>query len=783
MNRICYQTSVSSGSPLPLTQEKWDELIDSPKVENICQQIAGLNPDAPDYNERKQALKKQLPIIIPHARAFLNGKRVSADAQPSGLAMLDVDHVADPVAWFEALDRMVLIDNRICLVSITASGHGLRIIGERNTLPFRAEDCLWPSESRKSGLGLESIEAAQLRMATALGISEYDAVTKDLARASYVVPRDYLLWMDQTILLELTDEQYEALNSEASKQRSVNAEGTQRPEDSTRAESALNAEGLTYRGIPYSDIVAQLLIATGNGGGAEQGERNTVYFALANYMRYICDFNPALLLQVLPDFGLSEQERLQAIHSAIGRPRKSQLPLVLQSAITVCEREREASQDPSSLPFWAEDCQWSSESRKSGIGSLPLPPLPKLMRLLCKRLPEEFQPAMLIASLPVLGTLATAIRFEYLDRQEQSLSFFSCITAPAASGKSFIRKPVDLLLTPINEQDAIEREKEQAYKEKLRASKNNKNQPEDPHACPRNNGVAISIAKLLQLLTYAEGKHLIGIGEEMDTLVKSERAGVWSQKSDIYRLAFDNAEYGQAYMSDASFNAHIKVYYNLLLTGTPNSMKRFFRDLENGLATRVCFAQLPDTSFTEIPIFAPYTEREKTEIIRWARVLYAEKGWIECPQVGTIISDWLERKRQQAIDADSHAMDTLRRRAAVIGFRAGMLCYLLENRKYTKTVGAFAEWVAEYVFRNQMELWGEQMEQLIAGAVDAQTERGAATSLLSLLPEEFTTADLIKLRARKGQSVSSNSIKVLLSRWKKHGRIEKVSDGHWKRLK
>ncbi|MBQ7381404.1 MAG: hypothetical protein IJV61_00025 [Paludibacteraceae bacterium] len=36
---------------------------------------------------------------------------------------------------------------------------------------------------------------------------------------------------------------------------------------------------------------------------------------------------------------------------------------------------------------------------------------------------------------------------------------------------------------------------------------------------------------------------------------------------------------------------------------------------------------------------------------------------------------------------------------------------LLENRKFTKTVGQFAEWVAEYVFRNQMELWGEQMEQ------------------------------------------------------------------------
>jgi hypothetical protein len=448
------------------------------------------------------------------------------------------------------------------------------------------------------------------------------------------------------------------------------------------------------------------------------------------------------------------------------------MPMILQGAIAVCERDAEYANNPEEV----------EKKMKLKSTSLPLPELPRLLKLICRRLPADYRPAMVIASLPVLGTLATNIRFEYLDRQEQSLSFFSCVTAPAASGKSFIRKPIDLLLTPINEQDVIEREKEQAYKERLRASKNSKNQPEDPHACPRNNGVAISIAKLLQLLTYADGKHLIGIGEEMDTLVKSERAGVWSQKSDIYRLAFDNAEYGQAYMSDASFNAHIKVYYNLLLTGTPNSMKRFFKDLENGLATRVCFAQLPDTSFTEIPVFAPYTDAEKEEIIRWARQLDVEQGTIVCPQVGTVIGDWLERKRQQAIDADSHAMDTLRRRAAVIGYRAGMLCYLLENHKYTKVVGAFSEWVAEYVFRNQMELWGDQMEQELIGALDAQTERGAAASLLALLPEEFTAADLIKLRARKGQSVKASAISMVLNRWRSNRRIQKITETTWRKV-
>ena len=739
-----YQEKVNAGVPQLCTPEKWDELIDSPVVKDICARIAALDETAGDYAERKQALKKRLPIIIPHAASFKNNKRVSADAVPSGLAMLDVDHVEKPREWWDSLMEIAstehLKKNGIYLIAITASGKGLRVIGARRN-------------SAASTTGeMETIEAAQMRMAEVLGIKEYDAVTKDLARASYVVPREYVLYEDREGLFN---------PNKAETPDSIRQNG--------RSLLALPAhvETAEYRGIPYSAIVQQLMLSIGAADGAEQGERNTVYFSLACYMRYICDFDAALLLRVLPDFGLGESERRQAIASAIGRPRKSEMPMVLQSAIAVCERD---------------SCLTSGALDKAKATDMSMPELPRLLKLVCRRLPEEYRPAMVIASLPILGTLATRIRFEYLDKQEQSLSFFACITAPAASGKSFIRKPLDLLLTPINEQDAIEREKEQAYKEKLRASKNSKNQPEDPHACPRNNGVAISIAKLLQLLTYAEGKHLIGIGEEMDTLVKSERAGVWSQKSDIYRLAFDNAEYGQAYMSDASFNAHIKVYYNLLLTGTPNSMRRFFKDLENGLATRVCFAQLPDTSFTEIPVFAPYSESEKAEIVRWARQLDAEQGTIVCPQVGTVIADWLEKKRQQAIDADSHAMDTLRRRAAVMGFRAGMLCYLLERHKYTKVVGEFAEWVAEYIFRNQMELWGEQMEQELTGALDAISDRGAASSLLSLLPNEFTTGDLIKLRARKNQSVKTAAISMVLNRWKNNRRIEPCGNKTWRKL-
>ena len=132
---MTYQESIVKGQPAVLTKEKWDELIDSPAVKDICARIAALDVTAADYAERKQALKKRLPVIIPHAAAFRNGRRVSADAVPSGLAMLDVDHVDEPREWWHSLMEIAstehLKKNGIYLVAITASGKGLRVIGAR----------------------------------------------------------------------------------------------------------------------------------------------------------------------------------------------------------------------------------------------------------------------------------------------------------------------------------------------------------------------------------------------------------------------------------------------------------------------------------------------------------------------------------------------------------------------------------------------------------------------------------------------------------------------------
>ena len=749
--RICIQDNILAGKPRPATWADIEAVMRQPSVQEICDQIKLLDGKDPDELAR---LKKHLPIITPHACRFRgDGSRKSSNAVPSGLVMLDIDHVDDPREFFSRwIAPALTAENKIYFVAITPSGHGLRVIAERE-----------PEES---------IPAAQKRLAHYFALTEFDAVTKDLARASFLMPWSYVLYCEPLMLDFDSPEKEAVISLHFAQIEAQSYTPTFLPENKSQSpaegaqslaqqHTASQSDVTDYRGIPYADIVRELVLLLG--GEPAMGERNQFYFTLVRYIRYICNFDPDMCVRVLPDFGLSLSERCATALSSVNRPRKGDLPDLLNRAITTASHA-------SDLPSTGEaDLQRSD---------LSLPPLPRVLELICRRLPESFRPAMVIASLPILGALATRVRFQYLDKQEHSFSFMSCITAPAATGKSFIRKPVNLLLTPIDQQDEIERKREEEYKEALRAAKNSKMQPTNPRACPRNNGINVSIAKLLQLLAYSDGKHLIGIGEEIDTLVKSERAGVWSQKSDIYRLGFDNAKYGQNYMSDNSFSANVPVFYNLLLTGTPGGMYRFFKDVEDGLVTRFCFAQLPDMFGADIPAFENYTQAEEEEIIDIAQTLDKAEGTIACSHVGVRIRRWLNDKRELAIKEDSRAIDTLRKRAAVIGYRAGMLAYLLNECIYTKEVGQFASWVAEYVFQNQIELFGSKFEEVAQSQIRVRENRSQVVSLLQALPEQFTRNELMTLRARNGQSTR---VDVVISRWRSSGFITQIEKNTYKK--
>ena len=131
-----------------------------------------------EFETIKQQLKQRLPVLTPHA-TFRGGRRKNAEAIPSGLSMYDIDHIANPgERWEQIAPRAEELG--ILLAHITPSCEGLRLL------------FLIPQ-----GMDLPQ---AQQWMASQLGDGQYDAVCKDLARCSFLVPREYLLYFDSARL-------------------------------------------------------------------------------------------------------------------------------------------------------------------------------------------------------------------------------------------------------------------------------------------------------------------------------------------------------------------------------------------------------------------------------------------------------------------------------------------------------------------------------------------------------------------------------------------------------
>lgn len=756
--------------PRLCTRAEFDRLAASERVAELCARIeAG-----------ETGLKRKLPAFCFHA-TFGGKARREANAVPSGLVMMDIDHIGGDARQY-ALALLGSVRPWLLLLHVTPSGRGLRLV-----LP-------------RYGMG---IAEAQRFWARRMGIDGYDDVVKDLARLSFAVPGKNIIYINN----DLFRKDYAEINrlpaalcggaeeeaapaaapppaaaapapaggdaallpaaqpvDDGALQRGENPPAdTPAPVAAPAAGGGMGHEGspapgYLYRGVPAGDIARELLLRLG--GDPVEGERNTRLYAAARYLRYIADFSPARLAALLPSYGLPREEVGHIAQSACRSPRASQMPPLLARLV---QEMAEAS---------GED--GGEEAQAAPLREMP--PMPDLFRIFVETCPPEYRAAMVLSLLPVCGTLATRVRGEYIDRTAHSPSFMTCLIAPQASGKSFTRVPVRLLLEELAQQDAVERAKEQAYMQALRKAKNASKQPEDPRALVRIVPVSISVSKLLKRLDTCEEQHLFSFSEELDTLTKSNSAGAWAQKTDIYRLAFDNAEYGQDYMSDNSYSALVRVYYNLLLCGTPGAAARFFRNAEDGLVSRFIFLRLPDMFGAQLPKFRPLTRREQDQIRGYARQLADARNVVKTTLLKRGLALWQEEKRLAALETESAAIDTFRRRAGVIGFRAGMLANVLTAGE-TKNNVAFARWVADVVLDEQCALFGRQLEEQTAEAQKAGQRH--TTNLYRLLPETFDRGELIALRLKNRQS---SHINALLARWQKSGLIERTDRNTYKKI-
>ena len=310
------------------TPDLLSKALDSVQVAKICAEIEDALEKCrrgeitkEEYETIKANLKKKLPILTFHAM-FKNRRRKNEDAIPSGLSIYDLDHIENPRAKWDSIKERAA-ELGIVLAHISPSLEGLRLVF---VMP--------------QGMSLAEVQAW---MASQLGDDKYDACVKDYARCSFVVPREYVLFLDEEGLF--SNDRGEMINDR---------EEVKHPENNYHLSSVnyhLEEFPTTYEDIPYESIVE--VLEEQMGGQPEHGSRNNFIFSMACHLRYVCNDDATWISQILPTYGEAKDKWLSSIKSACNRNQTKQMPRIMKRTLAICKerletesQETDANQPP-----------------------------------------------------------------------------------------------------------------------------------------------------------------------------------------------------------------------------------------------------------------------------------------------------------------------------------------------------------------------------------------------------------------------------------------------------
>ena len=531
------------------------------------------------------------------------------------------------------------------------------------------------------------------------------------------------------------------------------------------------------------------------GGVPVDGQRHAFYNELIKNFRNLCESDPRYVFAVLP---LCEGDPVK---------RYSQ-------CVSIC-KSNNTSMIPKDFYMWLVRNGYKESKKAAPLRSYlesedkerePMPKLPPVFREFCSICPPDFVYPTIVGLLPVMGTLTSYVRADYIDYVEQSSTFFSCIWAPPGCGKSFAKRLVDTLMKKIKVRDEINNIREQLWLIDTRTKGDNEKGQDLPHVMVRIMPAINSLPEFLEKMRDNQGFHMFTLAEEVDTFKKGSSSG-GADKSDLFRTAWDNSEYGQSFKSASTFKGMVKVYYNILLTGTPGAVKKYYSNVEDGMVTRISICEIENQQFAKFqpwkrfskkqmevinnfvdrcdantyvsPIemedgeYQSYSNSSKNydENVKWKFALKAKQH---------INMDWLEEKRIEASVDYNQAADTFRRRTAVKGFRLGLVCYCcwakVQERERT-IIKNFVRWFMNRDLDESLKMFGEKYNNLQNSVQENATHHN---SLFQSLPEQFTRVDLINQCVKQGVH---SKVKVIIYRWKADKVIEQLDKDHFKKTK
>ena len=743
-------------------EHRLEEFVNVTKTDEVTSLINQIRATE-DKDERRQ-LKGMLPFRCPHYFRFRDNHRAQDSILPEEFTFQTCVDIDDEEQVEPALSRAYLLNNM----------EG----GQWQGMLLHAEY----SASKKLHLDIRipvgmTIEEAQRAYTKALGV-DFDADCCSPERMIYITDADSQLYTAEEWQVRLSDEEI-ALRCEAYAKRGLTIDGREgkTPSNIPCLGGETNAvvtppkqewqgevfQGevfpTEYNGIPYALIVEEL--ADQMGGAPEHGNRNDFIFAMSCHLRHICNDDPRWIRSILPDYGEQHERVTETIQNACKRKQSGAMSQKMVLTLDLCRRRLNMEQG----------------KNREALTKEPVMPrrLPAPVRIAISKVPDHCRAAMAHAIFPAWATRMGGVRLEYADNSEMEATLMNVLVAPMATGKSCIKKPIDICLKDIIARDALCRQQEQEWKDEQNSKSANKKgtlRPTD--ICIQVVDSDMTNAAFTQRLADAERAGHKCLYTRMDEVEMLSKLAGGSSKEMVSRIVcrnFDTDMYGQERVGALSVTARAPMRWCWNASTTPATAIRFFRkNVNDGTVSRLNFCTIPETEDNgEIPVYKRYDEKYEQQMMAYLGLLdeAKDKGIIVCQQAKKMASELCKLGVERAALFDDDGYRILARRGAVIAFRKACILYVMNGCKWSRDIEDFCRWSFDYDMWCKMSLFSEALGEDME--IERQVARGGMANMLDLLPDEFTREECRSMRIQQGKK--NPNPKDQLGQWTKRGFI------------
>ena len=716
-------------------------------------------------------LKKQLPFRSPHYFHFLEDHRAQKFIDPEAFTFQTTVDIDNPEEVEPAVKNALLLNGMF-------DEPTEKLFREKI---FSAEDIeLWKGKVLHIERSARNKAHIDIRIPVGMTIAEAQSAFCKLIHAtedpSCVTPERIIFITDAASQIYTANDWYKRLDKEAVaeyreayRKRGLDIDG--RPMDvdfepieseeekARRAANAVQYEQ-TYDGVPYEEIVKALVELMG--GAPAHGNRNNFIYREACLLRYICNSEAAWIKQVIEIFGEDEAKAFASVESACKVAQSSEMPQLVKQAIEVARKNYLAKQATEKAGIYAE-----------------VPPqlpakLPKLIKLLTSKVPDDFKAPVAMAVFPPLAAHLKGVNFRYIDNQVHEAAMMNLLVAPMSSGKSAVNGPINSIIEDLVQMDKVNRQKEQDWKDEVNTMGDNKKKPVRPEdICIRIVSPDLTRAAYIQRLDDAQkagDAYLYCKMDEVDMLKK------FNDPSQLIRLCWDNSEDGQERVGTKSVTARVKTRFNWNASTTIAVSQKFFsvREVADGAVSRLSLATIFRSEFDPCPVVGNYDAQFKSQLAPYIHQLNAASGFKECRKAHQLIERLCSELMELAQLAYNRPYAEFAKRSLANGFRRAMVLYLANGEKWEKAIEDFIVWSVKYDLWCKMRFFGNQMQEAIDADNRSIYHASGVSNLLLFVHDTFDKAEIQEVCMVHG---TKTKLAVLLCTWKKRGFIVKNEDG------